>query len=185
MTEMTGTPITRSGGYLIRVGWRSIGYSVDRDTENRYRRTRAILFILAIVVGVAVAMGGEYIFFTFVSPLASEYLPWITKTPELWRLMIYSLTLVVGGLVYVQIIGAVGKSMVKGRDPFDNGYDLKEQRRRASFKKKRVLIPLVLVLGVVGFAPLSLAFSVQLLLCAVLGYFLAEGLYFKFSGKAK
>lgn len=182
---MTGTPITRSGGYLIRVGWRSIGYSVDRDTESRYRRTRAILFILALAVGVAVAMGGEYIFFTFVSPLASGYLPWINKTPELWRLMIYGLTLVVGGLVYALIMGAVGKSMVKGRDPFDNGYDLKEQRRRASFKKKRVLIPLVVGLGVVGFAPLMLAFSVQILLIGVFGYFLAEGLYFKYSGTSK
>lgn len=183
--EMTGTPITRSGGYLIRIGWRAVGYSVDRDTESRYRTARAILFMLALVVGVGTAMAVEYVFFTLISPKAVEYLPWIRNSPELWRLVIYGLTLVCGGFIYLLVLASVGKGMVKGRQPFDEGYSLLEQRRRGSFKKKRILIPLFLLLVGIFFAPQPVELSHKLMVALVFGTLFVEGVYFSLTTPKK
>lgn len=180
MSEMKGTPITRSGGYLIRVGWGAIGYSVDRDTESHFRRAKMFLLMLAIAIGVAVAMAVEYTFFAFIARKASEFIPAIKLYPELWRLLIYLATLMVGGLIYLQVVASVGKGMVKGRQPFDKGCSLFEQRQRTAYVRRRVLIPMAVALGVVMFVPLGLSFSLKLFLSFVLGGFMLEGLYFRY-----
>ncbi len=179
MTEMKGTPITRNVGGVIRVGWRAFGYSVDRKVANKYRTVRAFLFILALVVGVAVAAGVDYVFYAFFASHVAKFVPIVRDSPEIVRLCIYGLTLVLGALIYLQIIAAVGRGMVKGIEPFDEGYGLYEQRQRSAMKRGIHILGLIAVLLVLVFAPIEMSLSVQILSFGVVIGLLLEGLYFR------
>jgi len=185
MTEVKGTPITRGGGYLIRVGWDAVGYSVERGVESRYRNIRAVLFFLALFVGIGVAVGAEYIFFQYAAPFAKQYVPAFVQYPEVFRLLIYSSTLFFGWLVYWQIRARVGQKMVQGNTALDEGYSFMEQRRRGCCKRKRTLGPLIVILLLILFVPHVWGLGLQLFLIMVVGFFLMEGLYFKFISSEK
>lgn len=185
MTEPKGTPITRSGGYLIRVGWKAVGYSVERAVDNRYRMVRVILFVAALVIGIGVAVGANYVLFNVAMPLILKVFPDAKNYPELWKLLIYLSTLFFGGLIYWHIRAKAGEAMVKGAVPVHAGFGLVDQRRRAAKARKREITLLLIVLVLVLVAPLGLGFGLKIFLALVAGYFLVEGLYFKFFSPKK
>ena len=185
MTEMKGTPITRSGGYIVRVGWRAVAYSVTKGQAFRYKATRFILFLLAVAVAVGVAHGAQFILFTFITPLAVKVGVNFSHYPELCKLVIYGLTLLVGGLIYLQILAAVGKRMVRGVAAFDDGYSLFEQRQRASQTSRWKLILLASVMGVIFLAPIGWEIGLQLFAAGLVGFLFVEGLFFRLIVQAK
>lgn len=185
MAEMKGTPITRGGGKLIRVGWRGVGYSVDRSIQTKYRIWKAVLFVLAIAVGVATVWGAGFVFFELVAPIASQYLPIIKNSPQLFWLLIYGSTLVFGGLIYWHIRAKVGEGLVRGKTPLDEGRSVLEQRQRRSFKRKRERILLLVGIAAVIFAPLGLKLGMQLFLIGIMAFLLVEGIYFQIMGPSK
>ena len=179
MNEHKGTPITRGGGKLIRVGWRGVGYSVDRSVQTRFRIWKAVLLVLALAVGVGTAYGAGFVFFTSVAPQAVKVLPFIKNFPQLWWLLIYGSTLVFGGLIYWHIRAKVGESLVKGQTPLDKGRSVLEQRARRSIKRKRERFMLLVGIAVLVFAPLGLSFAMKLFLIGIMGFLLVEGIYFQ------
>ena len=178
--EMRGTPITRSGGYAIRVGWGAKAYSVDRATEGRYRRAKFLLLVLAIAVGVGVSFLGEFLLFEVVGPLVRSYTPLIAHCPEIWLFVIYGLTFVFGTAIYWQIVSKVGHGMVKQQKPLDDGYSLIEQRQRWAKKRKRDLIPLAIGIAAVTYNPSEFGFGLQAFLLILFGFLFFEGLFFKY-----
>lgn len=178
--EMKGTPITRGGGRFIRVGWCAVGYSVDQATQSRYRALRVGLFVVAVALGVLVVQGTSYVFFTYASPLAAKFVPAFKNYPQLFQLLIYLSTLLLGGLIFWHLRAKAGERLVRGQAPVHQGYGLLEQRRRGSLQRKRERIPLVVFMAVVLFAPLGLTSSLKVFLTLIPAYFLAEGIYFQF-----
>lgn len=178
--KVRGTPITRSGVRLIRVGWRAVGYSVESSVGSRYRLYSILLLVLAALVGIGVVYGASYLFFGFVSPLASQVLPMIKDYPGIFEMLIYFSTLVIGGAIYWHIRGKLGESMVRGRTPVHAGYSLFEQRRRGSLRRKRLQIPLLAVIAIVIFVPLGLSYALKMFLVLLGAFFLLEGIYFQF-----
>ena len=185
MAEMKGTPITRSGGHLVRIGWRAVAYSVTKAKASRYKVTRAILFLLAVAVGAGAAHGAQFILFTFIAPLAAKVGVNFNFYPELCKLVIYGLTLLVGGLIYLQILAVVGKRMVRGVAAFDDGYSLFEQRQRAAQTSRRKLILLASVMGVIFLAPIGWEVGLQLFAAGLVGFLIVEGLFFRLIVQAK
>ena len=179
MAEMTGTPITRGGGKLIRVGWRGVGYSVDRSIQAKYRVWKAVLLLLALAAGVGTAYGAGYVLFNFAAPLIAKVAPFIKNYPQVWWLLIYGSTLVFGGLIYWHIRAKVGEGLVKGQSPLDEGRSVLEQRQRRSLKRKRERFLLLAGLAIVWFAPLDLETSMQLFLTGMMAFLLVEGIYFQ------
>lgn len=177
--QMKGTPITRGGGHLIRVGWRAVGYSVDDATESSYRLYSILLFVLAVAVGVAVVYAAEFVFFTYAVPLASKVTPIFRDYPEAFRLLIYMSTLGFGGLIFWHLRVKMGESLVRGATKLHDGYSLLEQRRRASLKRKRERIPLIVGILLVVFVPHDMSSSLQAFLILILLYLLVEGIVFQ------
>lgn len=178
--EMRGTPITRSGGFAIRVGWGAKAYSVDRATEGRYRRAKFLLLLVAIAIGVAVSLLGEFLLFDVVGPLVRGYTDLIAYYPEIWLFVIYGLTFVFGVAIYWQIVSMVGHGMVKRQKPLDEGYSLFAQRQRLAKKRKRDILMLLVILAAITFAPLEMGLGLQMFLYGLFGFLLAEGLFFRF-----
>jgi len=179
--KKTGTPIPRGVGFIIRVGWSAKAYRVSHAVHRRYRMYSALLFILAVLVGVGVSMGAEYLLFEYVVPLVNKVHTVIKDHPQIFRLMIYLSTLVLGGLIYLHLRGKVGAKLVGDAVALDEGSSFKEQRRRSALARKRAWILVVLLLAVVLFAPLGLKLPLQTFLAIIPAYFLAEGIYFKFN----
>lgn len=177
--QMKGTPITRGGGHLIRVGWRAVGYSVDDATESSYRLYSILLFVLAVAVGIAVVYAAEFVFFTYAVPLASKVTPIFRDYPEAFRLLICLSTLGCGGLVFWHLRAKMGESLVKGATKLHDGFSLVEQRRRASLKRKRERIPLIVVILLVVFVPHGMSSSLQAFLTLIPLYLLVEGIVFQ------
>ena len=183
MTEMQGTPITRGGGYLIRVGWRVVGYSVDKATDSMYRRVRAVLRVLAILVAVIVANVVIYVFFTFIAPLAVKVGIHVNYHPEIWKFVIYWLTLVVGTVSYMQIMAMVGKNMVAGQTPFDKGYSfgqrLEKRRQHAGTSLFRLIAGFAGIAVTVYFIMPVTGLSLGLFIISLLILAIGEGLFFR------
>ncbi len=177
--QMRGTPITRGGGRLVRVGWRSVGYSVDDATKGRYRIFSMLLFLLAVSVGVATAWGASFIFFTYAVPLATKVTPIFRDYPQIFLLLIYLSTLFFGGLIFWHLRAKMGESLVKGGTKLHDGFELLEQRRRSSLKRKRQRIPLLLIIAGLAFAPHGLSSSLTTFLILIPLYFLVEGIVFQ------
>ena len=178
MSDIKGTPISRQGGYLIRVGWRAAGYSVDQKTEKRYWLMKAVLLLVAIIVGITVARGVESLLFERVSSLVSGHTTLIRNYPSIWQFIIYVLTFVCGGLIYLQLISLIGKRMVRGFDARDDGFGFLAQRRRAANVRKRELIMVPVVLGALWFAPVGLGGALKAFLTLLVAVRLAEILCF-------
>ena len=178
-TEGTGSLIKRGGGHLIRVGWRAAGYSVDASIATRYKLYTALLFLLALAVGVATVYGASFVFYSFAVPLASKVTPFFKNYPDLFQLLIYGSTLVFGGLIYWHIRALVGMRLVNGAPKLHDGFSLLEQRRRGSARRKRVRIPLLVLILALGFAPLGLERSLQVFLVLIPLFFLLEGIVFQ------
>ncbi|WP_262694091.1 hypothetical protein [Kordiimonas aquimaris] len=179
MAELKGTPITRGGGKLIRVGWRGVGYSVDRSIQTKYRIWKAVLLLLALAVGVGTALGAGFVFFNFAAPLIAKIAPFISNYPQVWWLLIYGSTLVFGGLIYWHIRAKVGEGLVRGQTPLDEGRSVLEQRQRRSLKRKRERFLLLVGLALVWFVPIEIVFSMQLFLSGIMVFLLVEGIYFQ------
>lgn len=184
MTDTVGTPITRTGGYLVRVGWKAEAYSVDAKTESRFRLTRIFMMGLAIIVGVATALFGEWLLFDVVNPIIRSRFSFVTNHPNIWFFVIYGLTFMCGTLVYLMIMAKIGTSMVRGFEKRDDGLSFMEQRRRLAFTRKRDMIVHLLGLGLI-FSPWNpfVAFPLPVLgkfVALVLIARIAEGLLFKF-----
>lgn len=177
--QMKGTPITRGGGRLIRVGWRSVGYSVDDATKSQYQLFSALLFMLAVAVGVGTAWGASFVFFTYAVPLTMKVTPIFRDYPQIFLLLIYLSTLFFGGLIYWHLRAKIGESLVKDATKLHDGYDLLEQRRRGSLKRKRQRIPLLLIIAALVFAPHGLSSSLTTFLILIPLYFLVEGIVFQ------
>ena len=185
MQERKGIPFTRRGGFIVRFGLRAVAYSVTNAQAFRYKATRFILFLLAVAVAVGVAHGAQFILFTFITPLAVKVGVNFSHYPELCKLVIYGLTLLVGGLIYLQILAAVGKRMVRGVAAFDDGYSLFEQRQRASQTSRWKLILLASVMGVIFLAPIGWEIGLQLFAAGLVGFLFVEGLFFRLIVQAK
>ncbi len=185
MQQSNGTPITRSGGYFIRTGWRAKGYSVDQEQESFYQRTKILLGIVALLLGIGAALGITHFFETVFVPLLQERLPMLAYYPSFWRLMIYFGVLFGGIAVYGQAVVMVGRSIVKGKHPLDEGYGFSEQRRRASRHRRRSLILRLVLLAVLVFVPLWEDHSKRDFLILVFGYQFLEGLYFRYISPGK
>jgi predicted lysophospholipase L1 biosynthesis ABC-type transport system permease subunit len=185
MAETKGTPITRSGGFFIRVGWKAVGYSVERSTYLRYRMVRSILFLLALAIGISVVIGANYVFFNLAMPLIHKVLPDAGNYPEFWKLLINLSTLFFGGLIYWHIRAKVGEAMLKGVTPVHAGFGLVEQRSRAAKKRKREITFLLIILVLIFTVPVGMDFSLKIFFAIITGYFLAEGLYFKLVAPSK
>lgn len=185
MTETVGTPITRSGGYLVRIGWKAEGFSVDAKTEGRYRAARIALTVLAIFVGVGVALFGEWLLFQVVNPIIRSRYSFIVDYPSFWQLVIYGLTFVCGWVVYRFILARVGSGLVKGAEKRDDGYSLIEQRRRAAFSKTgEFLFGFLLLAGWIGYVFYAAEWSaLQLFILLLLLARIGEGFLFKFMPK--
>jgi len=180
MTEMQGTPITRSGGYSIRVGWRATAYNVDRATEKRYWLMKRLLLLLAIVFGIVAAYAAEHTLFEIIGPLVSERTGLIRNYPGLWQFLIYALTLVCGSLIYLQIISLMGYRMVRGIEPRDEGFSLLAQRRRAAQVRKRDILFYAVMLALIWTVPVSFGSAVKMLLSLLIVGRAAEITYFRF-----
>jgi len=179
MTEIKGTPITRGGGYLIRVGWRAVGYSVDKATESRYRMMKAVLLLIAILVGIGAVFLAEYVLFDIVDPIIEGRTKLIRSHPELWRLLIYVLTVFFGGLIYLQITASVGNHMVKGASKRDDGLSFIEQRRRIAFSRKREFLVGILAVAAIWLAPVDFNMALKATVSLLIAARLFEGLYLK------
>jgi hypothetical protein len=179
MEQMQGTPITRSGGYLIRVGWRAAGYSVDSATETRYQTVKILFGVLAILAGLATVYGVEYLLFDILDPLVGERTRLIREHPGLWRLMIYMATLLFGVLIYLQLLVMVGNHLVKGHEKRDDGFSFLAQRRRAAFSKKREYLAAIIGLVVIWALPMVFNQPLQLVLTLILLVRIGEGLLIK------
>ncbi|MBL4787806.1 MAG: hypothetical protein JKY60_01710 [Kordiimonadaceae bacterium] len=184
MEKSQGTPITRGGGYFIRIGWRAVGYSVDRAKQTQYRALRVLLFIFAVVTAWFVVPFASELYFTTIAPMASSFVPLLFDYPALVALLIYLLTLFFGGLVYLIIVAAVGKAMVRKLSAVDNGFGPVERLRRAAMTRRRSLFLLVAVLAAAALLlePLS---SEQLFLMILLGFKFTEGLFFRYLSPGK
>ena len=185
MEKIQGTPITRSGGYSIRVGWRAAAYNVDRATEKRYWLMKRLLLLLAIILGIFVAHTAEHILFDIISPLVSGRSGMIRNYPVLWQVGIYALTLVCGTLIYLQIISLVGSHMVRGAEPRDAGFSLLDQRRRAANVRKRDILFYVVLLLLIWLVPVSFGVAIKLLLSMLIAGRAAEITYFRVLRPAK
>jgi len=179
MEQMQGTPITRSGGYSIRVGWHAAAYNVDRATEQRYWRMKWLLLVLAILLGILVAFAAEHILFEIISPLLASHAEPIKNYPLLWQFIIYAFTLVCGILVYLQIISLVGNHMVRGAEQRDEGFSLLEQRRRAAKVRKRDILFYAIMLPLIWLVPVSFGGAVKILLSVLILGRAAEITYFR------
>jgi hypothetical protein len=178
----SGTSIKRAGGYLVRVGWKAEGYSVDTKTEGRYRLVKFLLAALAVAVGIAVALFGEWLLFDVVGPLVRSRTTLIAFYPMLWQLLIYGLTFICGWYIYRSILARMGNKMVHGFERRDEGFSVLEQRRRAAFSRKRDYLAGVIGLGLLLSPAIwpedygSLRLFVGLLILSRI----VEGLLFKF-----
>ena len=183
---MKGTPITRSGGRLIRVGWRAEGYSVNASTEKAYFIYTMLLLAVAILLGIVVAYSVDVLYFTFIGPQVAKVVPEIKHFPNLIRLMIYYSTLFCGGIIFWHIRAMVGSVLVRGSTRLHEGYSIVEQRRRASIKRKRAYLFFILLAVAVwffpeaeGLLPFPMDASVHLFLTSILILPVAEGIVFK------
>jgi len=176
---MQGTPITRSGGYSIRVGWRAAAYNVDRATEKRYWLMKRLLLLLAIILGIVVAYAAEHTLFEIISPFVAERTGLIRNYPGLWQFLIYLLTLVCGGLIYLQIISLLGYRMVRGAEQRDQGFSMLEQRRRAAQVRKRDILFYAVMLVLIWVVPVSFGGAVKALLSLLIAGRAAEIIYFR------
>jgi len=179
MAETAGTPITKGVGFVIRVGWAAKAYRVSYAVHRKYRMYSSLLLILAIIVGVMVAMGASAVFFQLMVPLINKVNTIFKDHPQLFELLIYLSTLVLGGLIYLHILGKVGAKLVKDAVALDEGGGFMEQRRRGALKRKRAWTLLVVLLAIVLFVPMGMSLSLQAFLTLVPAYFLVEGIYFK------
>lgn len=185
MTQMQGTPITRSGGYSIRVGWRAAAYNVDRATEKRYWLMKRLLLLLAIILGIVAAHAAEHTLFEIISPLVAERTGLIRNYPGLWQFLIYLLTLVCGGLIYLQTISLIGYHMARGAEQRDQGFSLLEQRRRAAQVRKRDILFYAVMLVLIWVVPVSFGGAVKALLSLLIAGRAAEITYFRVLRPAK
>jgi len=185
MTDIEGTPISRGGGYLIRVGWRAAGYSVDRKTEKRYWLIKGALLVLAILVGIAAVLAAKFVLFEIVAPIVSGHTSLIKNYPGIWQLMIYLLTTVCGGLIYLQIIAVIGRRMVRGFAARDEGMPFLEQRRLAAVFRKRDIFLILIPLAVIWFVPIGFTMVLKVFLSLLIGARLAESVYFRFVSPGK
>ncbi len=179
MAETMGTPITKGVGFIIRVGWEAKAYRVSHAVYRRYRIYSALLFMLAIIVGVIVSYGAEFVLFEYIVPLVNKINTIIKDHPQIFRLMVYLSTLVLGGLIYLHLRGKVGAKLVADSAPLDEGASFMEQRRRSALVRKRAWTLVVLLLAVILFAPIDMSLSLQAFLAIIPAYLLAEGIYFK------
>jgi len=180
MEQKQGTPIRRSGGYSIRVGWRAAAYSVDRATEKRYWLMKRLLLLLAIILGIIAAYAAEHTLFEIIGPLVSERTGLIKNYPGLWQFLIYTLTLVCGGLIYLQIISLMGYRMVRDAEQRDEGFSMLEQRRRAAQVRKRDILFYAVILALIWTVPVSFGGAVKMLLSMLVVGRAAEITYFRF-----
>ena len=174
------TGITKGVGFVIRVGRQAKAYRVSHAVYSRYRLYKFLLFLLAIVVGVAVSYAGSYVFFGFVSPLAGKVTSILKNHPQVFQLLIYLSALFFSGLVYWNLRAKLGEKLAKDAVALDEGSDLIEQRRRSAMVRKRERLLLLLLLGAILFVPQDLSLSLQAFLALIPLYFLAEGVYFQF-----
>ncbi len=177
--KTAGTPITKGVGFVIRVGWRAKAYRVSHAVYRRYRMYSALLLIVAILVGVGVAMGTSAVFFQLMVPLINKVNTIFRDHPQIFELLIYLSTLVLGGAIYLHIRGKIGAKLVGEAIALDQGSGFIEQRRRGALSRKRMWTLVVLLLGATLFAPLGLSLSLQAFLALIPAYLLAEGIYFK------
>jgi len=185
MDQMQGTPITRSGGYMIRVGWRAVAYSVERAVEEKYRRLQIILLILAVGLGGGAALLVYHLFLTVIIPLAGHRLPMLVNYVNIWPLLIYGTALVSALFFYRLIMAVVGKRMVRGLEAKDAGFGFMEQRRRVAWVKRRWLIVLALILALIIFVPVEFKNGQRLFMALLFGYLFFEGLFFRYINAAK
>jgi len=183
MEQMQGTPITRSGGYSIRVGWHAVLYSVNRDTERRYRLMKILLLVLAIFVGILVVKAAEQFLFEFIAPLVSSRTVLIKNYPAIWQLLIYGLTLGCGAVIYLQCVAMWGNRMVAGSEPRDEGLTLMEQRRRSADVRKRDIATLMLIPILFWLGPTSFGTPLKAFVTLLVAARLAEIIYFRVIGK--
>lgn len=180
MDQMHGTPITRSGGYLIRVGWRAVGYSVDHSLEARFQQIRLLLLALALLVGVGAALLVQHLFMTIIVPLGSEHLPMLKNYVGIWLLLINLTTWICGSVIYMEIMATIGERMVGDQPAFDKGLGLVDQLREEAWTSKRVIILTGLIIAALLAAPFEIGAGVRPIVLIVLGYHFAAGLYFRY-----
>lgn len=183
---MRGTPITRGGGRLIRVGWRAEGYSVSTATEKAYLVYTILLLAIAIPLGVTVAYSVHVLYAGFAAPQLAKVVPEINNFPNLIQLMIYYATLFCGGVIFWHIRAMVGSVLVRGSTKLHDGYGIVEQRRRASVKRKRVYLLLIFLVMAAWFLPaledyipIRIDEAVHLFLTSLLFLPVLEGVVFK------
>lgn len=181
---MKGTPITRGGGHLIRVGWWAKGYSVSSSTAGKYKLYSWLLLLAALIGGFGGGYGVCYIYFEFAEPLAYRVIPSMRYYPMVVEFLIFLTALLVSFGLYWHTRVKVGEALVKGATKLHDGYDPIDQRRRGSLKRKRAYLFHILLLIGVATAPIEIRDSLRWLVMLIPIYFLGESIVLRFVWKA-
>ena len=132
LMKTEGTPITRDGGYFIRVGFNAAGYRVDQKTERKCRwiksgsLTVATLLLLTLVFWIEL---GQVL---GISPGIKEGLPYSYTVNQLLLAVGYLAGIVLVFGLHWLVSAKLTEMLVAEKTPFDEGMSLLEQRRKAN-----------------------------------------------------
>ncbi len=185
MEEMQGTPITRSGGYMMRAGWRAVGYSVDAGTETKFKIACTVLWLLVAALGVVISMFLLDIFYTYIAPKVSPHIPAIKNYPAIWQYLTYSGVFFVCYFVYLFLRTQLSNFFVKGCPVLDEGSSFLTQRRESAVEHWKTRFSLIVMFFAGAYFTAQLGTGFQLFLASLAAYQLVETMFFKFIYRPK